>query len=111
VQPDLLVVCDPTIIDQRGVKGAPDWVVEVISPSTASHDQILKRQVYECAGIAEYWLVHPIDRILTIYRLENGRYGAADIRELAGETPIGPLPGIVIVWADILERLPPSQDD
>jgi len=108
VQPDLLVVCDPAKIDARGVKGAPDWVVEVLSPATASHDHIVKRQIYERAGVPEYWLVHPVDRVLTIYRLENGRYGIPDIRELAGATPIGPLPGIEIVWADILARLPPE---
>lgn len=108
VQPDVLVVCDPAKIDRRGVIGAPDWVVEVLSPTTAGHDQIVKRQVYERAGIPEYWLVHPVDRVLTIYRLENGRYGFPDIRELAGATPIGPLPGIEIVWADILARLPPE---
>lgn len=108
VQPDVLVVCDSAKIDQRGVKGAPDWVVEVLSPATASHDQIVKRQIYERAGVPEYWLVHPVDRVLTIYRLENGRYGIPDIRELTGATPIGPLPGIEIVWADILARLPPA---
>jgi len=108
VQPDVLVVCDPGKIDSRGVKGAPDWVVEVLSPSTASHDQILKRQVYERAGVPEYWLVHPLDRVLTIYRLENGRYGFPDIRELSGATPVGPLPGALIAWETILERLPPE---
>lgn len=108
VQPDVLVVCDPDKIDLRGVKGAPDWVAEVLSPSTAGHDQILKRQVYERAGVPEFWLIHPVDQVLTIYRLENGRYGIPDIRELTGATPIGPLPGIEIVWEDILARLPPS---
>ncbi|WP_225892858.1 MULTISPECIES: Uma2 family endonuclease [unclassified Methylomonas] len=67
VQPDVLVVCDPTKLDKRGVRGAPDWVVEVLSPSTASHDQIKKRDLYQRAGVREYWLVHPIDRMLTIY--------------------------------------------
>lgn len=109
VQPDVLVVCDPAKIDPRGVKGAPDWLVEVLSPSTASHDQIRKRQVYEHAGVLEYWLVHPVDRVLTIYRLDQGRYGVPDIRELTGETPIGVLNGITVVWADILARLPPQE--
>ncbi len=109
VQPDLLVVCDPTKIDRRGVNGTPDWVVEVLSPTTASHDQIIKRKLYERAGIAEYWLVHPVDRVLTIYRLENGRYGLPDIRELTGTTPVGPLPGVAIVWEAILARLPPQE--
>lgn len=110
VQPDVLVVCDPAKIDRRGVNGAPDWVVEVLSPATAGHDQIVKRQLYERAGIPEYWLVHPVDRVLTIYRLENGHYGLPDIRELSGVTPIDALAGIEIVWEDIISRLPPQED-
>ncbi len=110
VQPDVLVVCDRAKIDIKGVKGAPDWVVEVLSPASASHDQILKRKLYERAGIPEYWLVHPVDRLLTIYRLESGRYGFPDIRELAGATPIGVLFGIEIVWEKILGRLPAGED-
>ena len=47
VQPDVLVVCDSSKLDRRGVRGAPDWLVEVPSPSTASHDQIRKRTLYE----------------------------------------------------------------
>ena len=54
VQPDVLVVCDQAKLDRRGVRGAPDLVVEVLSPSTASHDQLLKRRVYERAGVPEY---------------------------------------------------------
>ena len=102
----LLVVCDPAKLDRRGVRGAPDWVVEVLSPSTASHDQIAKRRVYERAGVAEYWLVHPADRVLTIYRLEGAEYGKPDIRELAGESEIGVLPGVVVAWDALVARLP-----
>jgi Uma2 family endonuclease len=56
-QPDVLVVCDPSKLDRAGVRGAPDLVVEVVSPGTAAHDQQRKRQVYERAGTREYWLV------------------------------------------------------
>ncbi|MDD5035655.1 MAG: Uma2 family endonuclease [Methylococcaceae bacterium] len=106
VQPDVLVVCDEKKLDRRGVRGAPDFVAEVLSPSTASHDHLLKRRVYERAGVREYWLVHPTDRMVTIYRLENSEFGKPDMRELAGETPVGVLPGIVIAWDDLLRRLP-----
>ena len=106
VQPDVLVVCDPSKISERGVRGAPDWVVEVLSPGTASHDQINKRRTYERAGIAEYWLVHPTDRVLTVYRLENGAYGKPDMQELAGETAISVLPGVTITWDALVARLP-----
>ena len=106
VQPDVLVVCDPSKIDRRGVRGAPDWALEVLSPSTAAHDQIAKRRTYERAGVREYWLVHPGDRTLTVYLLENGRYGRPEIYELKDATPIGVLPGVSIAWDALIERLP-----
>ena len=106
VQPDVLVVCDPHKIDRRGVRGAPDWVLEVLSPSTAAHDQIAKRRTYERAGVRDYWLVHPGDRTLTVYLLENGQYGRPEIYELKDATPIGVLPGVSIAWDALIERLP-----
>jgi len=109
VQPDVLVVCDPAKLSERGVRGAPDFVVEVLSPSTASHDHVLKRLVYERAGVREYWLVHPADRMVTIYRLESGEYGKPVVQELADETEIGALPGVTIAWGEIVARLPPVE--
>jgi Uma2 family endonuclease len=106
VQPDVLVVCDPGKTDRRGLRGAPDLAVEVLSPGTASHDQVRKRRVYERAGVREYWLVHPIDRVITVYRLEGERFAPPEIAELAGETPVGILPGVAIAWDALVERLP-----
>lgn len=106
VQPDVMVVCDSSKLDRRGIRGAPDWIVEVLSPSTASHDQTKKRALYELHGVREYWLVHPIDRVLTVYCLINGEYGKPDIYELRGETQVKALPDIVIQWDELLERLP-----
>ncbi|HAZ61066.1 MAG TPA: hypothetical protein DCY89_05775 [Gammaproteobacteria bacterium] len=98
VQPDLAVVCDPGKLDERGCRGAPDWVVEVLSTATAGHDQILKRALYERAGVREYWLVHPVDRIVTVHRLEADRYGVPEVREVKGRQPVGVLPGVEIDW-------------
>jgi len=106
VQPDVLVLCDPSKADRRGLRGAPDLVVEVLSPATAGHDHVLKRRVYERAGVQEYWLVHPIDRMVTIYRLEQGQFGKPDVRYLSGETPVGILPGVAIAWDALVQRLP-----
>jgi len=109
VQPDVLVVCDPARLERRGVRGAPDFVVEVLSSSTAGHDHVLKRRAYEKAGVSEYWLVHPVDRIVTIYRLEAGVYGKPEIEELLGATAVGILPGVTIVWDELVARLPPLE--
>ena len=75
VQPDIVVVCDPAKLDVRGCRGAPDWVIEVLSPATADHDHRVKRALYERVGVLEYWLVHPTDRTVHVYRLEAGAYG------------------------------------
>jgi len=106
VQPDVLVVCDTSKLDRRGVRGAPDWIVEVVSASTASHDQVRKRRLYERAGVSEFWLVHPTDRVLTVYRLVGTEYGRPDTQALEGETPVGVLPGVVIRWNEVAARLP-----
>ncbi len=70
---------------------------------------MLKRRVYERAGVGEYWLVHPTDRIVTIYRLADGEYGKPEVRELEGETPVAALPGVAIAWNDLVGRLWPSE--
>jgi len=103
-------VCDAAKIDRRGVRGGPDLAVEVLSPSTASHDHIRKRRLYERAGVKEFWLVHPKEQLVTIYHLQNGVYGAPDIRTLEEPTPVAVLPGVEIVWDELLARLGPVVD-
>ncbi|WP_295408993.1 Uma2 family endonuclease [uncultured Thiocystis sp.] len=98
LQPDVFVVCDPSKIEPHAIRGAPDWVVEVLSPGSASRDHIAKRRIYEAAGVREYWLVHPEDRLLMIYRLEQGVYGRPDVQELTGTTKVGILPEVAIQW-------------
>ena len=72
--PDLLVVCDPAKVTKRGIEGAPDLVVEILSPSTASKDLTRKRWAYEAAGIPEYLIVDPDEHIGVLLRLDAGRY-------------------------------------
>lgn len=85
LQPDISVVCDPDKLDERGCRGAPDLVVEVLSPSTAARDHLTKRALYELHGVREYWLVHPLDRIVTVYaRDSHGGFGQPDILEARG---------------------------
>jgi Uma2 family endonuclease len=105
VQPDVLIVSDLKKVDARGVRGAPDWVAEVLSPSTASHDKAVKLSAYERAGVREVWLVDPTDRKLTIYRLEAGCYGRPTILELKGRTKLTAVPGVTIDWTRVLAKL------
>lgn len=101
VQPDVLVGCDPEKLDDKEVRGAPDWIVEVLSPATASHDQIVKLAAYERAGVRKVWLVHPTDKILSIYTLVAGTFGRPVIRELEGITEVAAVPGIAIDWSQL----------
>ena len=72
--PDGMIVCDPDKIKNDGVHGAPDLVVEVLSPSTARYDRGRKKDVYEQCGVKEYWIVSATDKSVEQYILENGRY-------------------------------------
>jgi Uma2 family endonuclease len=108
VQPDVLIITDRKKIDTRGVRGAPDWVAEVLSPSTARHDQTIKLAAYERAGVREVWLIDPVDRTLTIHQLKAGKYEPATPLELKGRTQLTAVPDVTIDWARVLARM--SQD-
>lgn len=72
--PDGMIVCDRDKIKLKGVYGAPDLVVEVLSPSTAKNDRGYKKRVYEICGIPEYWIVSPSEKAVYVYLLQNGQY-------------------------------------
>jgi Uma2 family endonuclease len=105
VQPDILVVCDPNKITEKNVRGAPDWIIEILSPATARHDHFTKRAIYERAGVREYWLVHPVDQVVTVYTLKDGKFTGPEIAEMAGERAPTIFPDIVIHWEPILAKL------
>jgi len=81
VQPDLLIVCDKKKLEKRGVVGAPDLVVEILSPYTFRKDLSKKFDLYERAGVREYWVVFPNEQFIQVYRLVNGVYGRHQIVE------------------------------
>lgn len=109
VQPDLAVICDPNKLDERGCRGAPDWVIEILSPATASHDHVRKRELYEQHGVREYWLVHPVDRVVTIYRQSDEGQSFDAAITLATDRELSPavLPEVVIDWQKAFARVPP----
>ena len=96
VQPDILVVCDQKKFDNHGVKGAPDLVIEVLSPSTMKYDRLLKFNLYQEAGVKEYWIVDPEEKVVSVYTLENGHYYAAAVYSSKSEVPVGVLDDCVI---------------
>lgn len=79
VQPDIVVICDPEKLDDRGCKGSPDLIIEILSPSTARMDMAVKFELYQRYGVAEYWIVHPKDQTILVFKLlESGLYGVPD---------------------------------
>ena len=105
VQPDILIVCDMQKVDERGLCGAPDWLAEVLSPSTARYDRALKLRAYERAGVPEVWLINPVDRTVAIHRMAAGRYIQPVVLELKGRTDIMAVPDLSIDWDSLLARL------
>ncbi len=72
VEPDISIVCDRDKLDKHGCKGAPDMVVEILSPSTQRHDRLVKLDLYQRAGVREYWIVNPEDQTVQVFTLSNG---------------------------------------
>lgn len=73
VEPDLSVICDKNKLDDRGCNGAPDWIIEIVSPSDQQMDYEIKLFKYRTAGVREYWTVNPMTRIINVYDFENGK--------------------------------------
>ena len=71
VQPDILVICNKNKIDDKGCKGAPDFIIEILSPWNARHDVIVKHDLYQRAGVREYWIVDPKAETVTIFLLDE----------------------------------------
>lgn len=76
--PDFMVVCNPKKIQPKGIFGAPDLVAEVLSPSTAHRDRSYKKDVYEQAGVKEYWIVSTAEKSVEQYLLQDGRFALAN---------------------------------
>ncbi len=110
VQPDIVVVCDSGKITPRGCRGAPDWIVEILSPATAGKDQILKKRIYEKAGVREYWVVHPTDRTIMVYRLQKSKLTFVETYDDQAELKVICLPGFVLKTAEMFPPRPEVVD-
>ena len=72
VEPDISVICDPNKLDERGCKGAPDWIIEIVSPASRRMDYYTKLFRYRTAGVREYWIVDPSKNQIIVYDFEHG---------------------------------------
>ncbi|MEW6238810.1 MAG: Uma2 family endonuclease [Candidatus Omnitrophota bacterium] len=97
VQPDVLVVCDKKKITEKNIQGAPDLVIEILSPSTAKKDRWEKKNLYEKFGVREYLLADPDGKFVERFCLgEDGRFDRGEAFDKAGEITLKSLPEIVI---------------
>lgn len=101
LEPDVSVVCSPDKIDEKGCHGAPDWIIEVISPATQSKDYGIKLFKYRMSGVQEYWIINPLKEIVNVYdfksNAQTGLYGFDD------EIPVSIYPDLTIKISDLLE--------
>ena len=96
VQPDICIVCDRTKIDKRGCIGAPDIVIEIISPGNNKTELKNKYEVYQESGVQEYWIISPQDKTFLKYTLNQGVYIASRLMSAEEEVTTPILPGFVL---------------
>ena len=100
VLPDIVVVCDKSKLDEMGCVGAPDLIIEILSPSTAAHDRLIKFNKYLQTGVREYWIVDPDSNTVCVHLLENGKYTISAYGE-TDAPPVHVLDGCVLQLADV----------
>jgi len=103
VQPDLIIICDRSILTDVSCKGVPDMVVEILSPSTANHDKTLKLKTYLRADIREYWIIDPKEKILAVHILKDGNY-ITNAYTSEENVPVHVLEGCIINLSEVFEE-------
>jgi Uma2 family endonuclease len=104
VQPDIVVVCDQTKLDKRGCIGAPDIVVEILSPGNNKKELINKYEVYEEAGVKEYWIVSPSEKTFFRYILDdNGKFQPTKMLTEGEEVTTAIMPGFNLILEEVFQ--------
>jgi len=104
LQPDIVAFADQSKLFGTGCIGAPDMVIEILSPSTARRDRVKKFSQYLLAGVREYWIVDPDEKTVNAYILENGVYVGRTYHE-TDEVPVFVLDGCVIKLSEVFESV------
>ncbi|MDE6590224.1 MAG: Uma2 family endonuclease [Oscillospiraceae bacterium] len=105
VEPDITIVCDPSKLDDRGCKGAPDMVVEILSPSTQRHDRLVKLGLYQRARVREYWIVNPEDQTVQVMLLDgSGVLQLHEVYDRAGVAKVNVLDGCFIELSKVFSE-------
>ncbi len=107
VQPDICVICDPQKIDKKGCLGAPDIVVEILSPGNNKKELKNKYEVYEEAGVKEYWIIHPSEKTFFKYVLDkNGQFQPTNLLTLGDHITSLILPGFALSLDEVFADRP-----
>lgn len=104
VQPDICVICDPSKVDARGCTGAPDIVIEILSPGNNEKELRFKYEVYEESGVKEYWIVSPQDKTFLKYTLTGGHYTASRLMTTGEKVSTDILKGFVLDLDVVFDR-------
>jgi len=103
IQPDVCVICDPDKIKKRGCFGAPDWIVEILSPSTAKKDLQNKFELYEESGVNEYWIIEPRNQTVEVFILRDHKYIRINTYVEDDIIPCNTLEGLTINLTEVFE--------
>jgi Uma2 family endonuclease len=105
VQPDISVVCDQARLDEKGCLGAPELIIEIISPATSRRDWKDKFLLYEEFGVREYWIVDPAGQTVVIFSLgADGRYGRPTVYTEEDKIAVGLLEGLIIELESVFRQ-------
>lgn len=97
VEPDISIVCDKSKLDDKGCIGAPDMIIEIVSPSSIKKDKIIKFNKYEKAGVKEYWIVETDQKIISVFQLQNNqRYGRPELYTEEEKISVSIFPDLII---------------
>jgi Uma2 family endonuclease len=105
VQPDISVICDPAKIQEKGCFGAPDWIIEILSPHTTKRDIQDKYDLYEESGVKEYWIVEPRNSTVEVFVLAENRYLRIRTYVQDDVVPCQTIDGLTIDLSEVFEEL------
>jgi Uma2 family endonuclease len=104
VEPDITIVCNYSKLDERGCKGCPDMIIEILSPDSGKNDKLIKFNKYEKAGVREYWVVEPDLKLVSVFLMQsNGKYGRPEIYSEEDDIKVSIFPDLVIDLKPVFE--------
>lgn len=106
VEPDISIVCDSSKLDERGCKGSPDMIIEILSPTSGKNDKLIKFNKYEKVGVKEYWIVEPDQKLISVFILQaNSSYGRPAIYSEEDKIRVSIFPELEIDLKPVFDKV------